>query len=29
MVQAKLSKYDELEDQYRDLAKKVKQDDLI
>ena len=29
MVQAKLQKYDDLEEQYRALAKKVKQEDLI
>ena len=28
-VQAKLAKYDDMEEKYRALAKKVKQDDLI
>ena len=29
MVQAKLAKYDALEDKYRSLAKKVKEEDVI
>lgn len=29
MIQAKLHKYDELEEKYRAMAKKVKQEDLI
>ena len=29
MIQAKLAKYDDLEDKYRSLAKKVKEEDVI
>ena len=29
LVKAKLAKYDDMEEQYRSMAKKVKQEDLI